>query len=100
MRQRQGERPGAGAHDHAGRDDRERAQHRPTRPLSPAPPTPGRLTPATALAFQGSIGNAAVTRMLRADPASTPPLPIQRMDGGNGGNGGAGQPPQQPPAAQ
>ncbi|MFJ8743711.1 hypothetical protein ACIRL2_30565 [Embleya sp. NPDC127516] len=97
MRQRQGERPGADAHDHAGRDGRERPQHRPTRPLSPAPATPGRLTPATALAFQGSIGNAAVTRMLRADPASPPPLPIQRMDGGNGG---AGQPPQQPPAAQ
>jgi hypothetical protein len=87
-----------GSRGHDERDGREDRHHQPTRSPSPVPTAGGGLTPAAVLAMQGSVGNAAVNRMLRANPASAS-LPVQRMYHGGYGGGyppyqGAPQPPQ------
>ncbi|MFI1583656.1 hypothetical protein [Embleya sp. NPDC020630] len=79
-----------GSREHAGRDDHAHRPRRPDRSPSPSP-----LTNTTASALQSSVGNAALTRMLRASPTTAAPPPVQRVNGADGD-----QPAQNPPAVQ
>ncbi|MGW1992728.1 hypothetical protein [Embleya sp. NPDC001921] len=92
MWQRQVGSPGHPGQD-TGADRRRRASASPT----PAPWSGGRLTDDAVSALQGSVGNAAVVRMLRPDATTGSPVPVQRIRSDEEeSDDGAEQPPQQP----